>query len=161
MGKKPLKGFEGHLEVIVWLQLLWWQVCSPGDRSWKQDRRVGSGCHCLSEALHPDLQLGSFQGPIKGHFASSIVLAESVACGLRPLKAGKCSKKVPGPLPPTWKGQQSACQCVRTMHGSPAVLMERVGIHKTLPFLILMFFLIQKTNTHMISGFFTVPLPWL
>lgn len=59
-------------------------------RSWNPGQTRGIRSHCPHETLHPDLQLRSFQGLIKGCFASSIALAEPAACGLMPSKSGKC-----------------------------------------------------------------------
>lgn len=97
----------------MWMQLPRWQVCSQGDRAGTQDRHMESG------------------SLLKGHFVSRIVLAEPVTSGLMPLKSGRYSRVVPGPIPATvsyLEGQQIAYPCRQEVNKSPNIIMGDVWI---------------------------------
>lgn len=66
---------------------------------------------------------------IKGHFVSRIVLAEPVTSGLMPLKSGRYSRVVPGPIPLTvnyLEGQQIVYLCRQEVNKSPNIIMGDV-----------------------------------
>ena len=65
----------------------------------------------------------------KGRFVSRIVLAEPVTSGLMPLKSGRYSRVVPGPIPATvsyLEGQQIAYPCRQEVNKSPNIIMGDV-----------------------------------
>lgn len=66
---------------------------------------------------------------IKGHFVSRIVLAEPVTSGLMPLKSGRYSRVVSGPIPLTvnyLEGQQIVYPCRKEVNKSPNIIMGDV-----------------------------------
>lgn len=138
---------RGTRRYIVWLQLLWWWICSPEDRSWKPGQthairmpwsaRRPSPCPAAMKLPGSHQRPFCFQhylGRISGLWAKALQVWQMFQEWSLPhcLPSGKGSK-VPVSVCENdawepWCPNGGVCEL----------------FHRTLPFLILMFFLIQK-----------------